>query len=61
MKAGDSKGSFEAVAVVDAISYVKDLATQDKQKKTIVINMSLTNMIRASDTSSWGKTARLTS
>lgn len=55
MKAGDSKGSFDSVAVVDAISYVKDLATQDKQKKTIVINMSLTNMIRASDTSSWGK------
>ena len=58
VKAGDSKGSFEAVAVVDAISYVKDLATQDKQdkqKKTIVINMSLTNMIRSSDTSSWGK------
>ena len=52
VKAGDSKGSFEAVAVVDAISYVKDLATQNK---TIVINMSLTNMIRASDTSSWGK------
>ncbi len=46
------QGSFESVAVVDAISYVKDLATQDK---TIVINMSLTNMIRASDTSSWGK------
>lgn len=52
VKAGDSKGSFEAVVVVDAISYVKDLATQNK---TIVINMSLTNMIRASDTSSWGK------
>lgn len=52
VKAGDSKGSFEAVAVVDAISYVKDLATQNK---TIVINMSLTNMIRSSDTSSWGK------
>lgn len=49
------QGSFESVAVVDAISYVRDLATQDKQKKTIVINMSLTNMIRASDTSSWGK------
>lgn len=58
VKAGDSKGSFDAVAVVDAISYVKDLATQDKQdkqKKTIVINMSLTKMIRSSDTSSWGK------
>lgn len=52
------QGSFESVAVVDAISYVRDLATQDKQdkqKKTIVINMSLTNMIRSSDTSSWGK------
>lgn len=58
VKAGDSKGSFDAVAVVDAINYVKDLATQDKQdkqKKTIVINMSLTKMIRSSDTSSWGK------
>lgn len=52
VKAGDSKGSFDAVAVVDAISYVKDLATQDK---TIVINMSLTNMIKSSNTSSWGK------
>lgn len=52
VKAGDSKGSFDAVAVVDAISYVKDLATQNK---TIVINMSLTKMIRSSDTSSWGK------
>lgn len=46
------QGSFGSVAVVDAISYVKDLATQNK---TIVINMSLTNMIRTSDTSSWGK------
>lgn len=55
VKAGDSKGSFASVAVVDAISYVRDLATQDKQKKTIVINMSLTNMIKSSDTSSWGK------
>lgn len=58
VKAGDSNGRFDSVAVVDAISYVKDLATQDKQdkqNKTIVINMSLTNMIRASDTSSWGK------
>ncbi|MDY3095982.1 MAG: S8 family serine peptidase [Eubacteriales bacterium] len=45
VKAGDSKGSFEAVAVVDAISYVKDLATQNK---TIVINMSLTSYY-------WGK------
>lgn len=58
VKAGDSKGSFDSVAVVDAINYVKDLATQDKQdkqKKTIVINMSLTKMIKSSDTSSWGK------
>lgn len=55
VKAGDSKGSFDSVAVVDAISYVKDLATQDKQNKTIVINMSLTKMIKSSDTSSWGK------
>jgi len=55
VKAGDSNGRFDAVAVVDAIGYVKDLATQDKQKKTIVINMSLTNMIKSSDTSSWGK------
>jgi len=45
VKAGDSNGSFEAVAVVDAISYVKDLATQNK---TIVINMSLTSYY-------WGK------
>lgn len=52
VKAGDSKGSFDSVAVVDAISYVKDLATQGK---TIVINMSLTNMIKSSNTSSWGK------
>lgn len=46
------QGSFGSVAVVNAISYVRDLATQDK---TIVINMSLTKMIRSSDTSSWGK------
>lgn len=46
------QGSFGSAAVVDAISYVKDLATQDK---TIVINMSLTNMIKSSNTSSWGK------
>lgn len=52
VKAGDSNGSFASVAVVDAISYVRDLATQNK---TIVINMSLTKMIRSSDTSSWGK------
>lgn len=52
VKAGDSKGSFDSVAVVDAISYVRDLATQNK---TIVINMSLTNMIKSSNTSSWGK------
>lgn len=52
VKAGDSNGRFDSVAVVGAISYVKDLATQDK---TIVINMSLTNMIKSSDTSSWGK------
>lgn len=45
VKAGDSKGSFDAVAVVDAIGYVKDLATQNK---TIVINMSLTSYY-------WGK------
>lgn len=52
VKAGDSNGKFDSVAVVNAISHVKDLATQNK---TIVINMSLTNMIRSSDTSSWGK------
>lgn len=46
------QGSFGSVAVVNAISYVRDLATQNK---TIVINMSLTKMIRSSDTSSWGK------
>lgn len=45
VKAGDSKGSFKDVAVVNAISYVGNLATQDK---TIVINMSLTSY-------SWGK------
>lgn len=45
VKAGDSKGSFDSVAVVDAISYVGNLATQDK---TIVINMSLTSYY-------WGK------
>lgn len=45
-------GSFDASYVVEAINYVKDLATQDK---TIVINMSLTKMIKSSDTSSWGK------
>lgn len=45
VKAGDSKGSFDAVAVVNAISYVGNLATQDK---TIVINMSLTSYY-------WGK------
>lgn len=47
-----NNGSFDASYVVKAISYVKDLATQDK---TIVINMSLTNMIKSSNTSSWGK------
>lgn len=45
VKAGDSKGSFDSVAVVDAIGYVRDLATQNK---TIVINMSLTSYY-------WGK------
>lgn len=45
VKAGDSNGSFKAVAVVNAISYVGNLATQDK---TIVINMSLTSYY-------WGK------
>lgn len=52
VKAGNSNGEFLTNPVVDAISYVRDLATQNK---TIVINMSLTNMIRSSDTSSWGK------
>lgn len=47
-----NNGSFDASYVVKAISYVKDLATQNK---TIVINMSLTKMIRSSDASSWGK------
>ena len=47
-----NNGSFDASYVVKAISYVKDLATQDK---TIVINMSLTKMIKSSDASSWGK------
>lgn len=46
------QGSFKDVAVVNAIGYVRDLATQGK---TIVINMSLTNMIKSSNTSSWGK------
>lgn len=45
VKAGDSKGSFKDVEVVNAISYVGNLATQDK---TIVINMSLTSYY-------WGK------
>lgn len=45
VKAGDSEGSFKDVAVVNAISYVGNLATQDK---TIVINMSLTSYY-------WGK------
>lgn len=45
VKAGDSNGKFDSVAVVNAISYVKDLATQNK---TIVINMSLTSYY-------WGK------
>lgn len=49
VKAGDSNGSFKAVAVVDAISYVKDLATQNK---TIVINMSLTSYY-------WGKNSNV--
>lgn len=52
VKAGDSNGRFDSVVLVDAIKYVRDLATQGK---TIVINMSLTNMIRSSDTSSWNK------
>ncbi len=45
VKAGDSNGKFDSVAVVNAISYVGNLATQDK---TIVINMSLTSYY-------WGK------
>lgn len=49
VKAGDSNGIFDSVAVVDAISYVKDLATQDK---TIVINMSLTSYY-------WGKNSNV--
>lgn len=49
-------GSFDASYVVEAIDYVKDLATQDK---TIVINMSLTKMIRLSDTSWWGKNGKI--
>lgn len=51
-----NNGKFDAVVLVEAISYVKDLATQDK---TIVINMSLTNMIRSSDTSWWGKNGKI--
>lgn len=49
VKAGDSNGIFDSVAVVDAISYVKDLATQNK---TIVINMSLTSYY-------WGKNSNV--
>lgn len=49
VKAGDSNGRFDSVAVVDAISYVKDLATQNK---TIVINMSLTSYY-------WGKNSNV--
>ena len=45
------QGSFGSVAVVNAISYVRDLATQDK---TIVINMSLTNMINSMNDRYWG-------
>lgn len=45
------QGSFGPVAVVNAISYVRDLATQDK---TIVINMSLTNMINSMNDRYWG-------
>lgn len=45
VKAGDSNGKFDSVAVVNAISYVGNLSTQDK---TIVINMSLTSYY-------WGK------
>ena len=45
------QGSFGSVAVVNAISYVKDLATQNK---TIVINMSLTNMINSMNDRYWG-------
>lgn len=45
------QGSFGFVAVVNAISYVRDLATQDK---TIVINMSLTNMINSMNDRYWG-------
>lgn len=56
VKAGDNYGKFDAVVLVEAISYVKDLATQNK---TIVINMSLTNMIRSSDTSWWGKKGKI--
>lgn len=51
-----NNGSFDASYVVEAINYVKDLATQDK---TIVINMSLTKMIRSSDTSWWGKNGKI--
>lgn len=49
VKAGDSNGKFDSIAVVDAISYVKDLATQNK---TIVINMSLTSYY-------WGKNSNV--
>lgn len=56
VKAGDNYGKFDAVVLVEAINYVKDLATQNK---TIVINMSLTNMIRLSDTSWWGKNGKI--
>lgn len=46
-----NNGKFDAVVLVEAISYVKDLATQDK---TIVINMSLTNMINSMNDRYWG-------
>lgn len=45
------QGSFGSAAVVNAIGYVRDLATQDK---TIVINMSLTNMINSMNDRYWG-------
>ena len=53
VKTGDSKGSFAASDVVQAISYVKYLA--ESYNMTIVVNMSLTKMISDSEKSLWAK------
>lgn len=57
VKAGDYKGSFDAVVVADAINYVKNLAKS--QNKTVVINMSLTKMINSMSDGQWGEGSKL--